>query len=35
MSGMSVDKNSTPSGFYISVKHMSDGTIQAQKILGR
>lgn len=35
MTGMSMDRNNTPSGIYISVKHLSDGTIQAQKMLER
>ena len=35
MTGMSVDKDNLPGGIYISVKHMSDGTTQANKILGQ
>ena len=35
MTGMSVDGNNLPGGIYISVKHMSDGTTQANKILGQ
>ena len=35
MTGTSVDGNNLPGGIYISVKHMSDGTTQANKILGQ
>ena len=35
MTGMSVDSNLAPGGIYISVKHMSDGTVQTRKVLGR
>ena len=35
MTGMSLDKSQRPGGIYISVKHMSDGTIQANKVLGQ
>ena len=35
MMGTSVDGNNLPGGIYISVKHMSDGTTQANKILGQ
>jgi hypothetical protein len=33
MTGMSVDRNNPPGGIYISVKHLSDGTTQTQKVL--
>lgn len=35
MTGMSVDKNNLSGGIYISVKHLSDGSIQADKICSR
>jgi hypothetical protein len=34
ISGMTVDKNNAPGGIYISVKHLSDGTVQSRKIIG-
>jgi glycerophosphoryl diester phosphodiesterase len=35
MNGMSVDRKNTTSGIYISVKHLSDGSIQTSKVLGQ
>lgn len=35
MTGASVDKSNAQSGIYISVKHMSDGTIQTNKVMGQ
>ena len=35
MTGMSMDKGQTPGNIYIAVKHLSDGSIQACKVLKR
>ena len=35
MTGMSVDKNNTAGNICIAVKHLSDGTVQASKVLKR
>ena len=34
MTGMNVDGHNPPSGIYISVKHLSDGTTRTSKVLG-
>ena len=35
ITGMSMDRNRAPKGVCISVNRMSDGTVQARKVLGR